>query len=70
MKNNEIDEQFEQAHKERMSWRTDFYKQLYELDQHLYYFQKIPHRIYRDSILFELMSATNEDCVNKILEYL
>ena len=67
---NEIDEDFEQQHKERMSWRTDFYKELYNLDQHLYYFKNIPHKSYRDNILFELMTATNSDCVNNIIKYL
>lgn len=70
LENNELDEQFEEQHKERMSWRTDFYKILYELDQHLYYFKSIPHKTYRDNILFEIMSATNQDCVNEILKYL
>jgi hypothetical protein len=67
---NEISEEFEYIHCARMFWRTNYYKQLYELDQHLHYFKTIPHKNYRDNILFELMSATNEDSVNKILEYL
>lgn len=67
---NQHDEEFEERHKKTMAWRTDFYKHLYDLDQHLHYFVKIPHKVYRDSILFELMTATNMDCVNKILEYL
>lgn len=70
MDNNETDEIFELQYKERINWRINYYKQLYDLDQHLCYFQTIPHKNYRDNILFELMSATNEDCVNKILEYL
>lgn len=65
-----VDEKFEEGYKERISWRTNYYKCLYELDQHLHYFRVIPHKNYRDNILFELMSATNIDCVNKILEYL
>lgn len=65
-----LDEKFEEEYKERISWRTNYYKYLYELDQHLHYFKTIPHKIYRDNILFELMSATNVDCVKKIIEYL
>lgn len=65
-----VDENFEEGYKERMSWRTNYYKYLYELDQHLHYFHVIPHKNYRNNILFELMTATNVDCVNKILEYL
>ena len=65
-----VDENFEEEYKERISWRTNYYKYLYKLDQHLHYFRTIPHKNYRDNILFELIGSTNIDCVNKILEYL
>lgn len=64
------EEEFEREHKLRMSWRTNFYTELYKLDQHIKYYKKTPHKVYRGTVLFGMIKKTNMDCSMTILEYL
>lgn len=62
--------QLENEYMKKIIWRTNYITELVELENQIDYFKRIPHKVYRDNILFELMTATNMDCVSKILEYL
>jgi hypothetical protein len=74
IKNNKEDltlvEDFEREHKINMNWRTNFYTELYNLDQHIHYYKTTPHTVYRGKVLSWIIEKTNNDCSGGILEYL